>query len=234
MQLHWTGNNDSVNERNLSAAFGTGATPSNVDHFADRADRRVAARRGAAALPVPHRPGEGEGRRGALLRDTARAVTARAGRISPVPLVGFVTPIEEVGTDRDHYDSYTYDCATVQNMIYAGTKYRFTHFRKTSGYANAPLDGIWLRAPYLHNGSVPTLRDLLEPPENRPKKFYRGYDVYRSGEGRLHQSVASESERRLRRVRHQSTKTRGNGGHLWGTELDPAQKDAIVEYMKTF
>ena len=26
-----------------------------------------------------------------------------------------------------------------------------------------PLDGLWLRAPYLHNGSVPTLRDLLEP-----------------------------------------------------------------------
>ena len=39
-------------------------------------------------------------------------------------------------------------------------------------------DGIWLRAPYLHNGLVPTLRDLLDPVERRPKKFYRGYDVY--------------------------------------------------------
>ncbi len=54
---------------------------------------------------------------------------------------------------------------------------RFSHFRKTDGYANLPLDGIWLRAPYLHNGSVPTVRDLLEPAENRPKVFYRGYDV---------------------------------------------------------
>ena len=32
---------------------------------------------------------------------------------------------------------------------------RFRHFRKTDGYANMPLDGLWLRAPYLHNGSVP-------------------------------------------------------------------------------
>ena len=41
-----------------------------------------------------------------------------------------------------------------------------------------PLDGLWLRAPYLHNGSVPTLRDLLEPVDKRPKVFYRGNDLY--------------------------------------------------------
>ena len=40
-----------------------------------------------------------------------------------------------------------------------------------------PLDGIWLRAPYLHNGSVPTLRALMFP-DARPAVFYRGYDVY--------------------------------------------------------
>ena len=41
-----------------------------------------------------------------------------------------------------------------------------------------PLDGLWLRAPYLHNGSVPTLRDLLEPAAQRPAEFYRGNDLY--------------------------------------------------------
>ena len=69
------------------------------------------------------------------------------------------------------------------NLLYAGYPWRFTHFRKTNGYANMPLDGVWLRAPYLHNGSAPSLRDLLEPPEARPKTFYRGYDVYDSREG---------------------------------------------------
>ena len=46
------------------------------------------------------------------------------------------------------------------------------------GYNPPFLDGIWARAPYLHNGSVPTLRDLLEPAANRPKLFWRGYDLY--------------------------------------------------------
>ena len=45
------------------------------------------------------------------------------------------------------------------------------------GYVAKPLVGVWLLGPYLHNGSVPTLRDLLSPPEQRPRVFYRGYDV---------------------------------------------------------
>ena len=40
------------------------------------------------------------------------------------------------------------------------------------------LDGTWLRAPCLHNGSVPTLHDLLAPPARRPTEFRRGHDVY--------------------------------------------------------
>ncbi|RYZ91331.1 MAG: cytochrome c [Proteobacteria bacterium] len=43
---------------------------------------------------------------------------------------------------------------------------------QTMGYAAMPLDGIWARAPYLHNGSVPTLRALLTG--ERPTKFWRG------------------------------------------------------------
>ena len=49
---------------------------------------------------------------------------------------------------------------------------------KKLGYCSPPLDGLWMRAPYLHNGSVPTLRDLLTIPVARPSVFWRGYDVY--------------------------------------------------------
>ena len=87
--------------------------------------------------------------------------------------------------------------AANQYALYPESPYRFTHFRKTNGYANQPLDGIWLRAPYLHNGSVPTLRDLLEPPEQRPKVFYRGYDVFDQDGRRL----------RLERCRRQNGQT---------------------------
>jgi mono/diheme cytochrome c family protein len=49
------------------------------------------------------------------------------------------------------------------------------------GYVAGPLDGVWARAPYLHNGSVPTLRHLLAPgnPESRrPEAFVRGVVSY--------------------------------------------------------
>jgi hypothetical protein len=54
--------------------------------------------------------------------------------------------------------------------------------RRTLGYPAPPLDGLWARAPYLHNGSVPTLEHLLSG--RRPKRFYRGnvaYDEKRLG-----------------------------------------------------
>ena len=42
---------------------------------------------------------------------------------------------------------------------------------------SVPLDGVWLRAPFLHNGSVPTLDELFAP-ETRRARFYRGYNVF--------------------------------------------------------
>ncbi len=42
------------------------------------------------------------------------------------------------------------------------------------GYVPPPLDGIWARFPYLHNGSVPTLCALLSPVEERPARFVVG------------------------------------------------------------
>ena len=51
------------------------------------------------------------------------------------------------------------------------------------GYVANGLDGLWARAPYLHNGSVPTLYHVLVPSE-RPQKFIRGsvsYDPVKVG-----------------------------------------------------
>lgn len=54
---------------------------------------------------------------------------------------------------------------------------RDTTVAEKQGYMASVLDGIWARAPYLHNGSVPTLRHLLVPHE-RPATFLRGTDGY--------------------------------------------------------
>src|SRR4029453_10556673 len=92
--------------------------------------------------------------------------------------VGLVDDIDRIATDPYRLNSYTAVFASNQYLLYPESEFRFSHFRKTRGYANQPLDGIWARAPYLHNGSVPTLRYLLEPPEKRPGEFFRGYDVF--------------------------------------------------------
>ena len=112
------------------------------------------------------------------MRDRARPATAiRTAQdyVFKGEKLGQVEPIRRARRRPRRLDSYTESFRERQLAeLFAGTQYRFRHFKKTDGYANLPLDGLWLRAPYLHNGSVPTLADLLEPPEERPKAFKRG------------------------------------------------------------
>ena len=145
--------------------------------------------------------------------------------------VGQVVPIDKIGTDPHRLNSYTLLFASNQYSLFPDSPYRFTHFRKTNGYANQPLDGIWLRAPYLHNGSVPTLRDLLEPPGARPQVFFRGDDVYDQAKVGFRSDVAEENGRRHFRF-DTSAPGNSNRGHEYGTTLPASDKDAIVEYMK--
>jgi hypothetical protein len=146
-------------------------------------------------------------------------------------------PIEEIDTDRYRLDSYTRDLALNQSMLYAGYgDERFSHFRKTNGYANMPLDGLWLRAPYLHNGSVPTLRDLLERAENRPVTFYRGNDLYDRERVGFVADAGSDGGRSffLFDTRLAGNSNRGHEGRAYGTELSAPEKRALIEYLKSF
>jgi hypothetical protein len=97
------------------------------------------------------------------------------------------------------------------------------------------LDGIWARSPYLHNGSVPTLRDLLDRAEDRPDVFYRGYDVFDFENVGYIADVEQEGAKEFFRydTRVTGNSNSGHDGKPYGTHLAPEQKDAIVEYMKT-
>jgi hypothetical protein len=241
MQLHWDGNNDSVDERNLSASLGTGVTPVTIDHA-----RLQRLRNWIWTQPPPQYPYAIDRARAARGQELYRvhcqdchaddrfkeASDFKAAQ-AVGPKIGTVVPIEAIGTDPARLNSYTYEFASNQYSLYPDSPYRFTHFRKTQGYANQPLDGIWARAPYLHNGSVPTLRQLLDAPETRPTQFYRGYDVFDRARVGFVYDVAEENGRRFFTF---DTTRRGNGnqGHTYGTNLPPADKDAIVEYLKTF
>jgi cytochrome c553 len=265
MQLHWDGNNDSVEERNRSAAFGTGAVPTTIDRDSLRfvAEWLRSDRNRPPSWPFAiDQQLAARGR--TLYAEYCSACHGQDGRNFAGARVGTVEPIESIGTDPCRLDNYSPELALEQGNLYSGyPAERFTRFRKTNGYANAPLDGIWLRGPYLHNGSVPTIRDLLEPAANRPKAFFRGYDVIDRAKLGFVSDVPAEGGRDFFRFetqcvdshelcareanpenRHDDNRcvpgrwagnsNRGHEGRAYGTELASEDKDAIVEFLKTF
>lgn len=112
------------------------------------------------------------------------------------------------------------------------------------GYVAPPLDGVWVTAPYLHNDSVPTLADLLEPskrptywrfqrttPEDAPiydpARLGWAYDTLAQGKS----AAMSWDERN--RIYDTTGKGYGNGGHDAGEALSAEERLALLEYLKT-
>lgn len=222
--LHWDGVNPSLHALMLSSALANGATPKSID-----LESLAAMEAWVRDAPLPPYPFEVDSARAAagaavFARDCAACHAPRGAR------TGTVIPIGEVGTDRHRLDSFTIAAAEGMNRLGAGTRAAVTGFRKTNGYVAAPLAGVWLRAPYLHNGSVPSLADLLSPEAERPAVFHRGYDVYDPDEvGFVSSGPAAE-----RGFRFDTTLPgNGNRGHTYGTTLSADEKKALIEYLKT-
>jgi hypothetical protein len=144
---------------------------------------------------------------------------------------GSVIPLEEIGTDRHRLDMWTAASASAYNAYGNDYSWKFSKFQKTNGYTAVPLDGIWLTAPYLHNGSVPTLADLLEPVEQRPMQFWRGLDLFDAV--KVGWVSDSDDARRIGSQLDVSRPGNSNAGHTYGTTLSAEDKQALVEYMKT-
>ena len=235
MQLHWDGNNTSLEERNKSAALGAGVTPPTIDRVRIKRveDWLLDSKPPAYPYPIDQQlAAAGK----SLYAQNCASCHGVDGQNFAGEYVGKVEPIEKIGTDRHRLDSYTLAVNANQNTLYAGYPWRFKNFRKTFGYANMPLDGLWLRAPYLHNGSVPNMRDLLEPSWRRPKVFYRGNDLYDRSRMGFVGNVAEENGRHYFRfdTAVPGNSNQGHEGARYGTTLSAQQKDALVEYLKTF
>jgi len=103
-------------------------------------------------------------------------------------------------------------------------------WRSTGQYLARPLNGIWATAPYLHNGSVPTLYDLLHP-EQRPAKFKTGgreFDPVKVG----YQSEVSGPNVWVFDTSQPGNSNIGHSGEAFGTSLPEDQKSALLEYLK--
>lgn len=103
----------------------------------------------------------------------------------------------------------------------------------TGGYEARVLHGIWAAAPYLHNGSVPTLTELLKNPLERVASFQVGpnYDIENVGLAAV-QPGGSASVFTATGGGANLGSGNSNAGHNFGTSLSPFAKDALLEYLK--
>lgn len=102
-------------------------------------------------------------------------------------------------------------------------------------YKARPLHGVWATAPFLHNGSVPTLHDLMLPARQRPDRFFIGtreYDPVKVGY-RTERRADSPFEFRVRDDRDREIEGNANYGHEYGTRLSDPQRWDLIEYLKS-
>ena len=238
MHLHWDGNNTSLAERNLSAAMGAGVTPDSVEH--DTINRVADWLKTLRPPPSPYRPEPAAVMRGReIFKSECQACHGFQDAQNYAFIgetLGQVEPNTKLGVDPARLDSYTQEFRDYQvTHFFAGTKYQFKEFKKTDGYANLPLDGLWLRAPYLHNGSVPTLADLLNAPEQRPAAFIRGADTLDPDRGGFVAPPCVPPSALADRFCY-DTRQPGNhnGGHLYGVTLPADKKSDLLAYLLTF
>ncbi len=115
-----------------------------------------------------------------------------------------------------------------------------SHLDPQPGYVAPPLDGVWATAPYLHDGSVPTIAALLDSTK-RPKYWTRSYvstDYDQAGVGWMFTVVdhgqAAETNAQTRvRLYDTTLLGYGNGGHTFGDGLSASERTAVLEYVKT-
>jgi hypothetical protein len=234
--LHWDGLNTSLTEVIDSGAIGDGATPKSLP---------VAHLRRMETWLMDVKPPKYPLKVDNALAAQGKAVFDRTCAACHAPggeWTGKIIPRDRIGTDDNRLAMWTEQARDNYNRYAAGHPFAFKSFVKQDGYLAVPLDGLWLRGPYLHNGSVPTVDDLLRPVAQRPTEFYRGYDVLdrerlgfvtgdearRAGAFRFETKVQGNANRG-----HEGKVKLGEKEYDYGTDLPADQKRALIEYLKT-
>ncbi|HEY2944591.1 MAG TPA: acyl-CoA desaturase [Vicinamibacteria bacterium] len=214
-------------------------------------DVRVYVQDRVRAPPYPLPIDAARAARGAKIyhSDTARCADCHGTyEGSPPRLVDYstpITPLSQVQTDPERWEKMTDAFIDKYNSIawYSANYKARRKSERPKGYVAPPLTGLWATAPYLHNGSVPTVLDLLSPAASRPARYYRltttdltAYDPDKLGWKVIDCPPATCSDRTLphpRMIYDTSRRSYGNGGHTWGVDLGAAEKRDLVEFLKT-
>ena len=150
-----------------------------------------------------------------------------------------VVALSEVGTDPVRARDFPVAFIKHLDESWVGQYGQTPIYPGVNGYIAPPLDGIWANAPYLHNGSVPTIWDLLTP-SSRPSVWTRtdtGYDQQKLGvEAKSFDKLPDDATSAVQKRRYYQTNLRGfsNQGHQFPPQgLSDENKRALIEYLKT-
>ncbi|HLL04292.1 MAG TPA: hypothetical protein VK539_27150 [Myxococcaceae bacterium] len=151
-----------------------------------------------------------------------------------------IIPVEEVGTDPLLWQSTAREGVPMVDWFNRSFYGQTAQLVPGPGYVAPPLDGVWATAPYLHNGSVPTIEALLDSPK-RPTYWRRSFTRQQLDTvalGWKHQVLskgkAAQPEEHLRKRIYDTTLPGySNSGHTFGDALSDEQRRAVLEYLKT-
>ena len=169
------------------------------------------------------------------------AVDAEGGRVReedeyPNRLV----PIEVVGSDPTLVEHAYSEAGTAYSDWFNRSWYgRLSTAAPGPGYVAPPLDGVWATGPFLHNGSVPSVRALLDSGTRPARWAHRGSDAsdpenYDEADlgWRFDADEDTLSTLAPERVYDTSRPGHANGGHRFGDHLSGEERDAVIEYLK--
>jgi RoxA-like, cytochrome c-like len=154
-----------------------------------------------------------------------------------------IVPMDVIGTDATRFTGLSRKLGEHYNQTWFAKETSDGHrTMEPTGYQAPPLDGVWATAPYFHNGSVPTLADVLNS-KARPKIFTRSYqtgaedyDAFKAGWKVQVLERGAEPGRsgfERRKIYDTTQPGRGNGGHTFGDHFSDDERRAVVEYLKT-
>lgn len=151
-----------------------------------------------------------------------------------------VIGLDVVGTDRAYALRAYEESDEFMNWFNRSWYGEIAEARPAPGYIAPPLDGIWATAPFLHNGSVPTIEALLDSSQ-RPTHWLRSFDSTDFDEDALGWEYRSldygkdaASDPRQRKFIYDTTLLGySNAGHTFGDDLTDAERRAVIEYLKT-
>ncbi len=263
--MHWDANTNSILQRNIGQALGMGATIDRKTFDSSVLPRNLMTLEELSGkFGAPRWPEKSFGALAQARVNRGEALFTRECRTCHGGDSGHVVDARAVGTDKNravNFAAKVGDCdfsaalgdllrrVEVQVSARDGVSQQVEAlepksvlWQSTEGYVARPLPGVWATAPYLHNGSVPTLWDLLQPPSKRPARFIlqgREYDPVKVGysyvtpeePNRIGSASAAAGEGPFAFDVRQSGN--GNEGHLYGTTLSDEDKRDLLEYLKS-